>query len=71
MIRLPGAVSLRLFGSEHVKTRVFSHVLGPAGLLDEDASWTAFAEHFRRGAIPADRLVAAGATLARDFEAAP
>lgn len=40
-------VSLRLFGSQHVKNNVFSHVFTPGGLLDEDASWKYF-EHFIR-----------------------
>lgn len=40
-------VSLRLFGTEHAKTKVFSHVFTPNGLLDEDDSWKYF-EHFVR-----------------------
>ncbi len=43
--RINDVVSLRLFGSEHAKTKAFSRILTPAGLLDEAASWTAF-EHY-------------------------
>jgi hypothetical protein len=46
-IKISDMVSLRLFGSEHAKNRVFSHVLTPDGLLDEAASWKYF-EHFVR-----------------------
>lgn len=45
--RTRDTVSLRLFGSEHAKNRVFSRVLGPDGLLDEAGSWEAFEEHLR------------------------
>ncbi len=41
-------VSLRLFGSEHAKNRVFSRVFTPEGLLDEAGSWKYF-ERFVRG----------------------
>jgi hypothetical protein len=46
-IKVNDVVSLRLFGSEHAKNKVFSHVLAPEGLLDETASWKYF-EHFVR-----------------------
>jgi hypothetical protein len=46
-IKVNDVVSLRLFGSEHAKNKVFSHVLTPEGLLDEAASWKYF-EHFVR-----------------------
>lgn len=48
-IKVNDVVSLRLFGSEHAKNKVFSHVHTPQGLLDEAASWTYF-EHFVRSA---------------------
>ena len=35
-------VSLRLFGSSHARTNLFSRILTPEGPLDEDASWAAF-----------------------------
>jgi hypothetical protein len=44
-VNVNDVVSLRLFGSEHAKNKVFSHVLTPKGLLDEAASWKYF-EHF-------------------------
>lgn len=46
-IRVNEAVSLRLFGSEHAKNKVFSHVSTPQGLLDEARSWKYF-ERFLR-----------------------
>lgn len=46
-IQVNDVVSLRLFGSEHAKNKVFSHVFTPEGLLDEAASWKHF-EHFVR-----------------------
>jgi hypothetical protein len=46
-IQINDVVSLRLFGSEHSKNKVFSQVFTPEGLLDEDKSWTYF-EHFLR-----------------------
>jgi hypothetical protein len=44
-------VSLRLFGSEHAKNKVFSFVYTPEGLLDETASWTYFEDFVRTKAI--------------------
>lgn len=46
-IQVNDVVSLRLFGSEHAKNKVFSHVFTPAGPLDEADSWKYF-EHFLR-----------------------
>lgn len=43
--RIRDIVSLRLFGTEHAKNRIFSHVWTPAGLLDEGASWEQFENH--------------------------
>jgi hypothetical protein len=42
-LRSIDVVSLRLFGTRHAKTGAFSHILGPTGPLDEEASWV----HFR------------------------
>lgn len=46
-VKVNDVVSLRLFGSEHSKNKVFSYVLTPKGLLDEAGSWKYF-EHFVR-----------------------
>lgn len=46
--RARDVVSLRLFGSEHVKNKVFSKVLTQEGLLEEGESWEAFEEYLRR-----------------------
>ena len=44
-------ISLRLFGSVHPNTGAFSRVLAHDGLLDEEASWSAFEEHPRLNTI--------------------
>ena len=49
--RVRDAVSLRLFGSDHARNRVFSRVFTPEGLLDEAASWTAFENHLSHKTI--------------------
>jgi hypothetical protein len=49
--RIRDVVSLRLFGSEHAKNRVFSRVLATEGLLDERESWARFERHLSHGAI--------------------
>jgi hypothetical protein len=49
--RTRDTVSLRLFGSEHAKNRVFSRVLAPEGLLDEAASWRQFELHMAERTI--------------------
>jgi hypothetical protein len=49
--RARNVVSLRLFGSEHVKNKVFSRVLTREGLLDENESWAAFEEYLREKTI--------------------
>jgi hypothetical protein len=47
-------ISLRLFGSLHVKTKSFSQVLTRDTLLDEHASWLAFEDHLKSGTIGAE-----------------
>jgi len=49
--RAHNTVSLRLFGSDHAKNKVFSRILTRDGLLDEDASWNAFDHHLREKTI--------------------
>jgi hypothetical protein len=65
--RIRGVVSLRLFGSEHAKNRVFSKVCTPAGLLDETASWTYFENYLGSRTIPLEIFDAAYAELGRLF----
>jgi hypothetical protein len=65
--RLQGAVSLRLFGTDHARNKVFSQVLTAEGLLDEAASWKCFEEHLRRRTIGAEAFAAAEAELGRAF----
>jgi hypothetical protein len=49
--RTRDTVSLRLFGSDHAKNKVFSQVLGPEGLLEDDGSWVAFERHLTQGTL--------------------
>jgi len=49
--RVRDAVSLRLYGSNHAKNKVFSHVFTPEGLLDEEASWKAFENHLNQKTV--------------------
>jgi len=49
--RARDVVSLRLFGSRHVKNKVFSRVLTPDGLLDEQESWEAFERYMKEKTI--------------------
>ena len=49
--RTRDTVSLRLFGSEHMKNKVFSRVLTTDGLLDEAASWKHFERHLTNRTI--------------------
>ena len=58
-------VSLRLFGSRHVKNKVFSRVLAPQGLLDEAASWEFFADYLINRTIALERFQAAHDSLLR------
>jgi len=54
--RIRGVVSLRLFGTDHAKNKVFSRVLTPDGLLDEAASWAAFERHLKHGVISREKF---------------
>jgi hypothetical protein len=54
--RIRDVVSLRLFGSEHAKNRVFSRVLAREGLLAEEESWAAFERYVGNGAIALARF---------------
>lgn len=58
-VNIVDAVSLRLFGTEHAKTKSFSQVFTPNGLLDEDASWKYFEHYVRDGTTPAATILSA------------
>jgi hypothetical protein len=62
-VRLQDAVSLRLFGSNHAKTAMFSHVLTVDGLLDEAASWECFEDFVRNRRASRGEFDSARATL--------
>jgi len=66
--RIRDTVSLRLFGSLHAKNRLFSRVLTPAGLVDEEASWALFEEHLCRGTTGAGSFRAACTLLDGQFQ---
>ncbi|HEY3757916.1 MAG TPA: hypothetical protein VGL42_17300 [Opitutaceae bacterium] len=51
--RTENTVSLRLFGSNHAKNRIFSRILDLDRLLDEPESWVEFARHLEVGTVPA------------------
>jgi hypothetical protein len=61
--RADDTVSLRLFGSEHAKNRVFSRILTPEGLLDERASWAHFEDHLRTRTVSAEAFARAQKAL--------
>ena len=46
--------SLRLFGSEHVKNKVFSHICTDGGTLNELDSWLYFEEFIKSKTTPID-----------------
>lgn len=50
--RTDNTVSLRLFGSNHAKNRIFSRILDQDRLLDEPESWVEFARHLEVGTVP-------------------
>jgi hypothetical protein len=58
-IKAHNVVSLRLFGSDHAKNKVFSRVLTPDRLLGEAASWDYFGDFLRNKAIPSAKFTAA------------
>jgi hypothetical protein len=60
-------VSLRLFGSEHMKNRLFSRVLTGNGLLDEAGSWRAFEDYLRTRTISVEAVRRAYEELMRAF----
>jgi hypothetical protein len=62
--RIRDVVSLRLFGSEHAKNKVFSRILTRDGLLDEDESWAAFERYLRHQMISLARFNDADAAMA-------
>jgi hypothetical protein len=63
-VKAHNVVSLRLFGTEHAKNKVFSHVLTPEGLLGEEASWKYFEDFIRNKALTLARFQAAEDALA-------
>lgn len=65
-LRAHNVVSLRLFGSEHAKNKVFSNVWTPEGLLSEEESWAYFEDFVRSGAISPETLGAAIEALRSD-----
>ncbi|MEG6584189.1 hypothetical protein [Dendrosporobacter sp. 1207_IL3150] len=48
--------SLRLFGSDHIKNQVFSHVCTKQGVLNERDSWIYFADYINKHTITEEQL---------------
>lgn len=63
-VRIDDIVSLRLFGSDHAKNKVFSRILTPDGLLDESGSWDYFEHYLSSKTISEDVLRAADDAMA-------
>ena len=61
--RIHDLVSLRLFGSDHARNRVFSFIRTPAGLLSETDSWSHFEDFMANRTISLARFEAASAAL--------
>jgi hypothetical protein len=62
-VKVHDVVSLRLFGSDHAKNKVFSRVLTPDGLLGEAESWAYFEDFLRTKTISPARFAAAFSAL--------
>lgn len=60
--------SLRLFGSRHVQSNVFSHVLRDVELLDEAASWSYCAAYLKEQTLSVAQFEHARDQLARFFD---
>jgi len=65
--RTQNVVSLRLFGTEHARNKVFSRILSGDAILDEAASWAAFEEHVRTKTIADEAFQKALSTMAAAF----
>ena len=61
--RIYKVVSLRLFGSEHAKNKIFSYVFTPDQLLDEAASWEYFDSYMRNKTISEGKFAEAYAEI--------
>lgn len=60
-------VSLRFFGSEHVKNKIFSYVYTNNGMLEENDSWEYFADYLQNKTISKEQFAQAAAKLASYF----
>jgi len=70
-MRISNVVSLRLFGSLHMKNQVFSCILTPDGLLDEAPSWEYFADYLRNKTIAVARFNVACESLMKSDPKGP
>jgi hypothetical protein len=70
-VRISNVVSLRLFGSLHMKNQVFSRILTPDGLLEEAASWEYFADYLKNKTIAVARFNAACDSLMKSDPKGP
>lgn len=60
-------VSLRFFGSEHVKNKIFSYVYSKNSVLEEGESWEYFADYLKNKTISKEQFMLASDKLARYF----
>jgi len=61
-------VSLRFFGSEHVKNKIFSYVYVNSSVLGEEDSWKFFADYLKNKTISKEQFMQAADKLARYFK---
>lgn len=62
-------VSLRLFGSEHVKNKIFSYIYDKNTILNEEESWKRFADYLINKTITKEKFIQAADKLTKYFEA--
>lgn len=57
------SLSLRAFGSRHIRTGTFSHIKTPGGILNEAESWQYFADYIKNKTISEQQFMLAQAEL--------
>lgn len=61
--------SLRLFGTEHLKNKVFGCIYTKSGLLNEDKSWEYFADYLKNKTLSQEQFMQAYNHLVASFSA--
>jgi hypothetical protein len=65
--KVVNVVSLRAFGSKHIKTGVFSHINTKNGILNESDSWSYFKDYIVNKTISQEQFMLAYAELANEI----